>query len=59
MKNKLCSLQEQSYLFCYLEFKHKELFMHRAAEASFFAKNSSSITRIKFCRNYAIGKIPQ
>ena len=44
MKNKLCGLQEQSYLFCYLEFKHKELFMHRAAEASFFAKRITFLT---------------
>ena len=44
MKNKLCSLQEQSYLFSYFEFKHKELFMHRAAEASFFAKRIAFLT---------------
>ena len=44
MKNELCGLQEQSYLFCYLEFKHEELFMHRAPEVSFFAKRITFLT---------------
>ena len=64
MKNKLCGLQEQSYLVSLSQIQAGRCIYAQSRRSFVFCEtyhfldqySSSSITRIKFCHNHAIGK---